>query len=498
MNYIDNLKKSMGQLINEKKAHCKNGNIPSASEVFTEYVRLATDDILKLALAEKVAVFGEIKDSIGTAIVNPFCEIQQIDDEIQQMENEIIRFSKGADTYALIKDENSYNTFSLYFQDDKKNKTAKTQENNDSLPFYNEIKETAKKESANIIKKVINAIFCCVIVTLLFIGIDSALLYSPFQNSNLADEKISLILSFITALTLDALPTSLGLLWENIKSSRKLLEIKPINLRTKSDKKDLFHKQILFFVNLIVMIAMFTAYMSARVVLLLGGGDFDTGVHIFLTKDLSEIIENLKEVSFYFTDVLSIFTPVVSSLICLVWSKLISASKSDYIDSFNAKITNTIKIISAKCEEQKAVCINRKEELERTRQKKMYSLWSFYQLNGRPPERMELFAGDVTRAAYTIAINQYKGEYERFCQEARSYTEMQINALKEELAAYCEKPVEILNLPLSESEKKILDSIWNFDGEQTENTNYNINEINRCILEIVNSWDYESTDEYAV
>jgi len=77
-NYMNELKTSLGELVSTRTTNCKEGNVPSNTEVFKNYIKLCTDDIINTAIAKKQEVSGRIKEEIDNKTVNPFTEIEAV------------------------------------------------------------------------------------------------------------------------------------------------------------------------------------------------------------------------------------------------------------------------------------------------------------------------------------------------------------------------------------------------------------------------------------
>lgn len=501
MPFINELQQSMDDLIRTKKENCDKGGITAAG--ISDYVRRSTHDLINLAQAKKDDVVSRLKKKFAKETVKPFQEIEATEAEINQKTADIRDYYTASTSYAEKAVNTNYTLFYNYYDGYQKKKGKNKQKEDedqqeDNFPHYINIKQTAQQQSQVILNKIKKGFIKSFWITVACITLDAFMIYSPFVAGNVGSEVYTAIFSAIFALIIDSLPTGMGIISAEILNIEKMIDLKKISkLETASDKKKVRRWKIAFFSMFVITILFFILYLAGRFAMFLGGGDFDKGMHIFL--DNGNIVENLKEIEFQFADI-SGFVPAGSSVLAYFLSKMFIVTESMCVDQFNIRMRDALDDARTKCNNERLNLLAQKNALIENKNNQMTRLWAIYgDINQPVPENLADFIIEVQSTAQIQAITAYSGAYQNFCSQARRYTEIKINTLKETLSPYSNKPADILKMPVLDAEKEGLNYIWNIDGKQHTQTEGHIKDLEDYIENMLSRWERietaENTDE---
>lgn len=492
MPYIDELKTEMEEFIRSKQETVKGGGIPAAS--VGDYVRVGRMDLINLAKAKKETIIPGTKREINEKIVKPFKELDEIDHQIQTLDSEISLYTTAADNYARkAATDVRYTIFNNYYCDEekrkkKKNNEAETEQSEENLPFHEKILNTAKEASRPIIKKVRKGFVLSVLIGVICAIFDVFMLYGPFSIGNSGGSGYSLFTSIVFAACLDALPTLIGILFTKKTNIKKNIDLKlEFTPNVNSEKKDLTLHNLFFGFLIFLTVCAFIVYFAARLVLIIGGDDFDVGwklIQGWITH--TSLVENPEDIEHDFSAI-SFITPLLSSAFALIASITVSEPTLNNVDQFCIQMRNTIRDISEQCEHKVNDLNSRKSGLETEKKHKIAAIWSDYGYAQPIPEFTD-FIIKVQSAAHRRITETYTETYEIFCRQARSHTEIAINTLTAQLSSYSNTPMDVINMTITEDEQAGLDYIWNINGDQHTQTINHMENFNKYITNILKQW----------
>ena len=349
------------------------------------------------------------------------------------------------------------------------------------------VTKTSKRESEYILSKIKTGILLNIFVVIVCTIFDFFMLLPPFRTGNMDNADL---LCVLFALTLDAIPALVGVLFAKRKDSdtELILKREDGNESTEKEEKDLKTWTFFLWLLVIVTVLAFLFYFAARAILIIGGDDFDIGFRIvksWLSNKAANV--DMSTINYNFSAV-SIMTPLLSSVFALVASIVVSKSKFDFSNKLYKKIGKTIEDCISNCETELTDLNSKRSSLDEKSEQMKAELWADYFQSKSIPEPEE-FAMQIQRSERIRNTEKYKGEYYAFCRQARCATESAMLRLTEKLSPYSDDPRKIIDMTITNDEKEDLRYIWNFDiNDQHEQTIMHEEEIENYIENMVEQW----------
>lgn len=486
------LESEMNGFISNKVSECRDGIIPAAD--MCNHVRERTKDLIDIAYKAKNSIVTKIVSKINGNIPNPFTELDNIEKEIHKKKADMITCKNEKQKYQEMEKKSDYDLFLTFYNDfQKKDKKGKKQiKNYEKKDNVSRIAEDMSQKICNAIKQ---SFIWCVLIAVVFTAIDAYMLFEPFSTGNLGDKIFTFVTCIIFAGFLDCLPTAHGFTSAKIQNLETQLlkkqSLKGDNTKyTEAEEKQLKKsKSTQFWITVTIWI-LFIIYIVARLLLILGGGDFNVGINLlsdFFLK--TDYVTNPEEIERQFADI-TIITPIASSIFANVVSKWATRTESDYFDKFVQNIKKELKADITEYQTREEQLEKDKDELEKRKIDKKFQLWSRYYGNEKSPLDDEIYISRIIAAVHTEEKKAYSGIYENFCRQTRSAVTTAIRQMQSKLSSFCNQPSDVTNMKLVEDEKKHLDYIWNIDenAEQSKQTKEDIAILDNRISDTLKRW----------
>lgn len=461
------------------------------------YTRIGRGNLLNIAVAKKNAVVENIKQAINDEVVQPLKDLDNLENEINKLTPEKNKYEGAVERYEELSDNETpdYVLYLSYYDDTRKKrrstKSKKTTESNpfEEEPFEEELKNYAKKESLKIASKKRNSIIACGIVSIICMILDAWTLYPPIQLSNIGDVSLMILMCIVLVVCIDVPPTVLGIFSSNISNLENIIQFKQsINGDVSSEQKAIKKYKKLSDIGLFFTILMFTLYFFARFIIFIGGGNFDIGM-----KNLIALKFFNSDVTFSFVDMISVFPPIITSLMSYMLSSIITKTESKFINEFAVKIRGKINIILTQCNNKIADIESIVNTYTIKKQQKKTEIWTKHCGAQPMPVDFNQFITTIILAAQKDAITLYRGRYENFCRQAREETIREMSDLTTTLFSYSDNPKESINMNITEQERQTLDSIWKLNEPQTKQTLEDIERLNSYIQERLDRLNFQGT-----
>lgn len=488
MSYIEEMIEDMRKCRAEYTQGNKLKGIPMIA--VKDYTRRGRENLLNIAVTKKNAVVENIKEAINDEVVQPLKDLDKLENEINKLTPEKNRYEGAAERYEELKKDDTPNyTLYLNYYDDTKKKRRSTESSKkaESNPFEEELRDYAKKESQKIAGKKRNSIIACIIVSVICMILDAWTLYPPIQLSNLGDVSLMIMMCIVLVVCIDAPPTILGIFSSHISNLECIVQLKQsINGDDSGEQKEIKKYTRLFHIGFAFTIFMFLLYFLARLIIFIGGGDFNIGMQNLVALKFFN-----SDVTFSFVDLISTLPPLITSLMAYMLSSIIIKNESKFINEFAVKIRGKINIILTQCKNKIADIESTVETNKNKKQQKKTEIWTKHCGIQPMPVDFDKFITKVILAAQKDAITLYRGRYENFCRRAREETIREMSDLTATLSPYSDNPKEIINMDITEQEKKTLDSIWKLTEPQTGQTLEDIKGLNKYIQERLDRLNFQ-------
>lgn len=492
MPYINEMKEDMKKCRTE---YTQGGNklkgIPMVA--VKEYTLKGRESLLKIAVTKKNAVVENIKQAINDEVVQPLKDLDNLENEINKLTPAKNRYEGAVERYEELSKEDKTPNYALYssYYDDTKKKRRKTESSKtaESIPFEKDLEDYAKKESQKIADKKIKSLIACAIVSIICMILDAWTLYPPIQLSNLGDVSLMIMMCIVLVVCIDAPPTVLGIFSSHISNLECIIKLKQsINGDGSSEQKEIKKYTKLSHIGLTFTIFMFLSYFLARLIIFIGGGNFNIGMQNLVALKFFN-----SDVTFSFVDMISTLPPLITSLMAYMLSSIIIKNESKFINEFAVKIRGKINIILTQCNNKIADIESTINTYTTKKSQKKTEIWTKYCGNQPMPVDFNRFITRIILAAQEDAITLYRGRYENFCRQAREETIREMLDLTTTLSSYSDNPKAIIAMNITEQEGQTLGSIWKLNEPQTKQTSADIQELNDYIEKRLNRLNFQGT-----
>lgn len=446
-------------VIAEKQNECKAGAVPNCGPVYDSFIR----SIRKRALTQLNGVKAWIGVHIRSTIIQQvrtsgFYKLQEIKHEITAVEAERQKAIDERQRITANKTSLSdYEKYSLYGHPEFKPSLRANRGNKHSQT----VSSAGKKVSTDVelvyqryMSKKRQSLISGLMVTAVCIVIDFSMIYALFLSANYSP-VIAMTIAVISAAMLDAPPYVLGCLWTKSEDESNLLELQGY-FETPEAKRKKRGNKILLFLMLVVIIAAFIAYLVARILSFLGGGDFSLAFHAVIEKNWSAI----ESAEFSGADFLSTVVPFSTSVVALAVGKMLYPFKTDYIKDSVVVIKNEMNENVKLCKEKIVDCDKQIEDLKDTMVTLKEEIWTFYLGKAPFPKSDKKFKREVSRAFQILNLKLYTDTYSECCLILRNQAIVLLESANDQLAQYSSEPLRVVNMNLSKEEERFLDDFW--------------------------------------
>lgn len=457
---LNDTSRKIEQMIDNFIEKVEQGKVPSAGQIYLTNIRNLRINALMQYQSIKTEIYRIVSGSMTQET-----KMDKLDELEKLIENRNVFDTKKEkakqDMKSLKKDMAlpEYKKFQLYGEKYRKNKhKGKINDNEDTQNGCS--KDTGRAHKDYIFERNRN-LAIGVIATILCMVFDFSIIYAVFLESNMG-EVLSLSISIISVGVLDAPPYILGTLWTKKGDKKRHWEL----WRDKNDPGldiELKLYNITIGTLLIAIVIIFGAYLSLRVFLFLGGGDFNLALHSLLNKNFT-----FESIAFNSSDLLSTVVPLGTSTVAFAIGVLCSSSYTDYVQRTIVIINKNLELQIMECEK----VIVDSEEKRKNISNEIISLkrriWSFYIGNTSLPKDEGDFCKKVFIAFQKLNLQSYRQTYEECCILLRNRAIEMIQHINEVMVIYTTDQTEITSMKNSVEENALLDDIWVISDKNTQ------------------------------
>lgn len=445
--------------ITESKKNCEEGIVPVAKEQFESFIR----DIRKKVILK----FKYVKIWLGTYVRSTITQEIKTSGIYKLHEAKKAITAITAEKQKLLEEQQNifkndypltdFEKYSLYghpeFEQSKNLKFRNKETQDNSVPkreISPKIELTYQKYKSN--KK--RSLIMGLIISAICAAIDFSIIYTLFLSANYS-ANLALIIAIISAATLDAPPYVLGYIWTKNDDDKSLLELRDI-VNTPEAKRKIKGNKILLVTMLVVIIFAFIAYLIVRVLSFLGGGDFNIAFHNILEKDWG----NVKNIVFNGADFISTIVPFATSVVALAVGKMLYTFKTDYIKESIIIINKEIDEKIKKCNDKIIDYEKQISDLEDNLASLKIEIWTFYCGKEPFPTDDQTFRMNISIAFQKLNLSLCEQTYSNCCKIIRNQAMTMLKTVNKTLTEYASDQQSIMEMSLSDDEKKYLDEFW--------------------------------------
>ena len=459
----------------EMQSKIENGEVHTGERPFTTTIKQLRTGVIQRYIKIKTELNSEILRSMQRASnMDELAELRQMHDEV---EKETARKNRAREEIRLVERTQKNNDYELYLRYtsdmDWRGRTKR-----EADPITVTVGELFQK----FLRKKILFFILGALVSFACAAADFTIIEAVLLAANLP-RSTAVYSSIIAAIVLDFPPYILGFLITSKQDRRRMEEIDGAEIKVVESAA---YKTSI--VLLIIAISFFIiSYIFMRLLMFLGGGDFNAAFHAVLQGDFQFVNSRFNS-----ADVLSIFIPLATSAVAYAISFLLAVHYTDFVQG--AIIT-----IKEKLEERAASLQNDIHDSDAiirstnaTIAEKESTLWASFHSAALPDDISENeFITDLVQTYRTITIPQFLQEY-RFCsQRIRQSAEADIPKINRHLEKYIYNINDIGEMSISDEEEELLNAIWSDDadnqGSATRLTLEQISHIADTYLELYNS-----------
>lgn len=439
----DDAKQSVGQIVQQGIQNMGKYKLPNV--VYQDQVRGIRNTAIGIYKGIKLNLITDILQAINEAVdVTPIRKLQEQYAELQrfQKDKKIAEERQKQLSDELEKDD--YKKFQIY---GNPNKTSV----GDDLPEIAD--EDIEQAYSDYLSKRKWSFVKGILITILCTLADYTIINSFFQASNVT-VTASMISAVIVSAVLDAPPYIIGVLWTTRDEKRQFWR-----LRSREDSAgvadEIKRYNIMMILSAIAFIVICIIYIAVRLITFFGGGDFNVAFHALLERQFM-----FQNTNFSSADLLTILTPLGTSVVAFSVGMLVNSSYVEYVRSAIALINKGLELKQADYREK---VISYETELEILRRNMAVSkdeVWIFYMGHTQRPKEDEIFRSQVIRIFQEVNVSLYRQTYENCCDWLRSEAELELDHINREMAVYAAEPTSIISMPVSDKERELLDHIW--------------------------------------
>lgn len=432
------------------------GQIPKGGEPCKQYVRSIRKDILTRCREVKAWLDTGILSMITQSVsVDPLLTLQEKEKQASSIDADKKKTEDKKDRICQDKKSlRNYEKFLLYGGHVQRGKQQEPNER--ALGSYGlAIERAAAQTYRQYTVKRLFRIFLGVIVTILCAAADYSIIFSVFQASNMSI-RLSVLTALITATALDMPPYILGFLRSKRDDTIRLWKYRdePEDPGAVNELKSYKRAMTLL---MIAIVLLFSAYIILRILLFLGGGEFDEVLHAILKRDYS-----FATFTFNSADLLSTFVPFGTSAVAFAVGLMLSASNTDYVKTTVLVIDREMEDCIGKCQRAVIEYTKQLDDLKRETAELMQTIWTTYMgWNAKTmPNDYSEFIAQITDVYRGLNFPQYGQAYATGAERIRVRAERMLEQASQEMMPYVSIPKEIIDMPVSEEEQVILNEIW--------------------------------------
>lgn len=479
-NSIAGAKEEADRKIREEREKFETGQVLISGPGCIAYVRTIRNDVLNLYRLVKNKIFQETRSRLTReGQTHGLQALREISQKIGQQESRTEAAKQYQERLQTdIEKLSAYKKFQLYgnesrLQDiEKKGSSASPT----SKAVLREHKDYNTRRYASVVQGVGFSLLCALM--------DYSIINSVFLASNVSGE-MAFFMAMISAIALDVPPYLLGSVWQKRNDQQRFW----ILCEREEDKVaqiDLRSYAIRIFMLCAVIILFFSTYLAFRVLLFLGGGNFNLAMHFLLNLEF-----HFEGVQFSSADWISTLVPLVTSAAAFV----LGASK---YESFTAHIETMGVLIDSDMKSQaqilQAMIIRYDAEEADLREQydtKKYEVWTCYFAQNPMPVQDSEFKQQVCAEFQRRNLKTYLTTYRNCCIQLRTTAEATLENVKLELVPYVANPVDITEMGLNDIERDTLDNFWVMEegGIQHKDTLENMQEIQDLVEELIRGFD---------
>lgn len=247
----------------------------------------------------------------------------------------------------------------------------------------------------------------------------------------------------------------------------------------------------------IAIILIVLAYVCMRLVMFLGGGNFNLAAHAILAGDWS--FQNSK---FNSADILSIFIPIATSAVAYGVSFLLSVQETDYVRSAIEYIKDGL--VGQKLEVERQISASEAaiKTLSRSIEEKKEAIEATFV--GKVQQRdkksradeAEGFVPRIIKAYRRQVIPQFLHEYKLCASHLRADAENDLANINPRLLAFASNAQTIANMEYTADEIQLLNEIWSEDeAQQGQATRKTLERLESDIDSLLSIYEKKDSDE---
>ena len=479
---IDKKTETNDRMINELVGKINEGSIPSMGQAFINHVR----DIRRNTLAQYQSLKTDIYNEICNRILreNRTEGISRLQELVRESNEVTAEKAKALKDIEHIQNEDmplsDYKKYML-FGDRKKGGPNQSQDNQTGMIEwdYTAVNQAYDMYIAERNKKYIWGI----LVTLICIIADFSIMLSVYMSSNLS-ELHAYTVAIVSVAMLDMPPYFLGILWNQRGDRQRLWELRI----DEEDSGAAITEKYLTRVGVFLIISMFfifLTYLVMRILLFMGGGEFDIAMHNLIEGNFK-----FEGIEFRSADLLSIFVPFGTSAVAFAAGILFSSSYTDFVKKeiviINKELQSCIKRLQG-------LIVDYDKSLQNIDNEKLVlkrEIWTLYMGEERMPQNDDEFNCRISFVFRKLNMQLYIQTYQEICILLRNRAIGALHHINEVLVIYSANQNEMTLMQNSEEEKELLDDFWVMDSfsPQHEITMRHLDKIRGLIEELEHSF----------
>ncbi|MCL2164889.1 MAG: hypothetical protein FWH55_10985 [Oscillospiraceae bacterium] len=466
---IDATSEEVEGIISKSVEGLVNGRIPSAGKAYEDHVRNIRRNALVRYSSTKAWLCTHI---LGTVIQQIRTSgLYRLHETIEAVNATDATRTKAIDERARIYNDEEpladFEKFVLFgepeFDSLKENilvRTLKRLKRKNNEPSNNNAAATSKQKSSAITQtyekyssKKNMSLLAGIIVTFLCAAADFSIIYAVFQSANLGI-GLSAVTAIISAAVLDAPLYVLGYLWTKRDDSRRLWK-----LRNESNDSGAANEMKRYSITIkalfSVILLIFIAYLVLRILLFLGGGNFNLALHTILDGEFK-----FTSTDFNAADLLSTFVPLGTSAVAFAVGMLLFSSHTDLVKNTITIIKKELKERIKKCDETIVDCDEKQKNLREEIPALKREIWTFYLGNKSFPLDDVTFREQVSISFQKLNLSLYVQTYTTCSLLLRDKAVAMLQNINSSLAPYAADQAAIASMQISADEESVLDDFW--------------------------------------
>lgn len=486
-NDIQSARKDVELIENQMIRDFTDGKIMTGRTIFEAHVRDMRKAAIKHYEGVKLKLMIYISEALNEVVEVP--PLEKMRNQYSEMQDIKKRKRIAAQRGQQIADElelTDYKKYQLYRYTDRWNQNAGRECSRRVVDIVNKANGVYNSEK-------IRNLIIGIIVTIICTMADFSILYSFFQSSNLT-VRASVITAAIVAAVLDAPPYVLGILWTRRDDQRQLGQMSdPEAAEEYFDRARRYNSLMHWSVATFFFICV--GYITVRIITFLGGGDFSIALHAFLQWDFQ-----FQDVYFSSSDLLTILTPLGTSVVAFSVGMIMQSSQVDHISSVVTMIDQELTTQKRGCEEEMISCEAEIEKLKMAMEITQGQIWSYYMGQEVKPKEDEVFRNKIIKKFQEFSVPLYRQTYEICANNIKNEAEFELGQINRGMAVYADSQIAIVSMSVSKEERELLDNIWVTENGRQQNdcTRKDIEQIENRIKTVIDrlkaSMDYEQGD----